>query len=72
MMTVSFVFQAVECNQEECVALLIEYKADVDIKDGDKNTALHIAVKEGYTNIVSMLIKAGANVNLQNKVSSAK
>lgn len=62
------VFQAVECCQEECVTQLLEYKADVDARDCDSNTALHIAVKEGYTNLVARLIEAGADVNLKNKV----
>ena len=60
--------QAVECNQDECVNLLLEYKAEVDVRDQDSNTALHIAVKEGLTNIVALLIRYGANVNLKNKV----
>lgn len=61
-------FQAVECSHEECVNLLLDYKAEVDIKDSDNNTALHIAVKEGNTNIVNLLLKAGAEVNVKNKV----
>ena len=60
--------QAVECNQDECVNLLLEYKAEVDVRDQDSNTALHIAVKEGLTNIVALLIRYGANVNFKNKV----
>ena len=63
--------QAVECNQDECVNLLLEYKAEVDVRDQDSNTALHIAVKEGLTNIVALLIRYGANVNLKNKVGGA-
>ena len=32
------------------------------------NTALMMAAEEGYTEVVVELIKAGANLNLQNKV----
>ena len=34
----------------------------------DGNSALMMAVREGRTEIVSLLLKAGANTELQNKV----
>ena len=37
-------------------------------QDGD--SALMIAVREGRTEVVSLLLKAGANTDLQNKVEN--
>ena len=63
-----YLFQGIECNQEECVRLLLSHKVDLNQADRDKNTALHLAVKEGNTGMVAMLIKSGANINPKNKV----
>lgn len=49
--------------------LLLEYRTEVDVRDGENNTALHLAVKDSNTSMVSMLIQAGANTNLKNRVS---
>ena len=61
--------QATECNQEECVKLLLEHRAEVDAIETEGNTGLHLAVKHGFLNIAVALISAGANLNLKNKVS---
>ena len=61
-------FQSVECNQEACVKLLLEYNAEKDTKDLDGNTALHLAVKEGNVKLTNILIQEGSNVNFKNKV----
>ena len=34
----------------------------------DGNSALIIAVREGRTEVVSLLLEAGANIDVQNKV----
>ena len=34
----------------------------------DGNSALMIAVRDGRTEVISLLLKAGANIDLQNKV----
>lgn len=49
---------------DECVSLLIEAHAHLDIRDIDGCTALICAASNGHTNIVSSLLKAGANVYL--------
>uniref|UniRef100_A0A672U6X3 Uncharacterized protein n=1 Tax=Strigops habroptila TaxID=2489341 RepID=A0A672U6X3_STRHB len=36
--------KAVQCQQEECVAILLEHGADPNLADADGNTALHLAV----------------------------
>ena len=38
--------------------------ADVDFPNRAKVTPLHLAAKHGHPNVVTLLIKSGANVNL--------
>ena len=66
-MSFFFYFQAVECNREDCVKLLLEHRAEVDASDTEGNTGLHFAVKYGYMNIILVLINAGSNLNIKNK-----
>ena len=40
------------------------------ITQWDGESALMMAVREGWTEVVSLLLKAGANTDLQNKVFS--
>lgn len=61
--------QAVECGQKECVHLMLERGADVTCTDTHKNSALHLAAKQGSFTIISMLLKKGININAQNAVS---
>lgn len=63
------IFQAVECGNKECVNMLIEKGADVNIVDKNGNNGLHIAAKLGFFNIASLLLKNGANFNSSNNVS---
>lgn len=49
-----------------CVHYVIEYfvvwvGADIDCEDKDRNTALHIAARQGHELIITALIKHGAN-----------
>jgi ankyrin repeat protein len=44
----------------EIVEALLEAGADVGAKDHKNQTVLHLAAKEGYTEIVEMLLKGGA------------
>jgi ankyrin repeat protein len=46
----------------------LEHKVDINVTDKDKNTALHLAVKEGNTAMVALLVRYGAKVNVKNKV----
>lgn len=48
---------------------MLERGADVTCTDINKNTALHLAAKQGSFTIISMLLKKGININAQNAVS---
>lgn len=51
---------AVDSNNEEVVRFLIKNGADVNAKTGDGDTALSLAVKKGYQNIIDILKANGA------------
>jgi ankyrin repeat protein len=46
---------AVDSNNEEVVRFLIKNGANINIKTRDGDTALSLAVKKGYTNIIEIL-----------------
>ncbi|MCK7510253.1 MAG: ankyrin repeat domain-containing protein [Desulfobacterales bacterium] len=48
--------------------LLIAHKADVNAVDKDEVTALMIACEKGNVDLVSALLKAGADVNKKSKI----
>ncbi|OQR99234.1 ankyrin repeat domain 39 [Achlya hypogyna] len=51
-----------------CVRLLLEHNADVNLPDtsfGDLRTAIHKAASQGHEDIVQLLLVAGANPTLQ-------
>jgi len=48
---------------------MLERGADVTHTDTNKNSALHLAAKQGSFTIISMLLKKGININAQNAVS---
>lgn len=48
---------------------MLERGADVTCTDTNKNSALHLAAKQGSFTIISMLLKKGININAQNAVS---
>jgi ankyrin repeat protein len=54
---------AVKANSQgvESVIEILTSRLDVDIKDGKRRTALHLAVEEGHCDLVELLIKKGAN-----------
>ena len=45
------------------VKLLIEFGCKVNLTDGQKRSALHLAASRGLPNVVSLLLKYGARVN---------
>src|SRR5712671_3783529 len=47
--------------------LLIEYRADLDVRNGNQETHLHLASGYGQLEIVHLLLKSGANPNPQDK-----
>ena len=54
------------CDEPFCEVISVSPHMSVITQNG--NTALMMAVREGRTEVVSLLLKAGANVHLQNKV----
>ncbi|NWZ47819.1 ANKR7 protein, partial [Haliaeetus albicilla] len=58
---------AVQCQQEKCVALLLQHGADPNLADADGNTALHPAVVSPNTTVAGLLLEHNANINAQNR-----
>ena len=48
--------------------LLIDKKADIDVKTNEGNTALMAASMAGYTKIVELLVNAGVNTKAKNNM----
>jgi hypothetical protein len=60
--------RAVQDNDTGRIKQLIAQGVDVNEKDGNEGiSALHLAVREGKTKIVEMLLNAGARVNLRDR-----
>jgi len=53
-------------GNEAAVKILIDHKADINIKEDKGLTPLHIAIKENHLTIAEMLILQGAEVNTKN------
>merc|ERR1712138_299593 len=49
------------------MSLLLRNHADVDAKDYDSRTAIHLAASEGNLRIVEFLLDAGANPNSKDR-----
>lgn len=61
---------AVDSNQQQIIKLLLEYGANVNAGFSEKNeyiTPLHIAVRKGFLESVRLLLKGGADIELQNE-----
>jgi ankyrin repeat protein len=52
---------------EAVVRLLLKYKADVDARDNDGETALHMAAKNGNEAVVQQLLEHIANIDVKNR-----
>ncbi|XP_043469215.1 putative ankyrin repeat protein RF_0381 [Leptopilina heterotoma] len=59
----SLLHSAIEGKKQNVVEILIEFGANVDVKDGSQQTPLFYAVESKQIEIAEMLLKAGANVN---------
>ncbi|NXP58005.1 ANR26 protein, partial [Chloropsis cyanopogon] len=59
--------KAVQYQQEECVAILLEHGADPNLADADGNTALHLAVLSGNTTVAGLLLEHNASSDAQNQ-----
>lgn len=51
-----------------CVKLLLKYKANINATDINSNTPLHYAVNDCKKNIVTYLLKSGANSQSKNRL----
>jgi calcium-independent phospholipase A2 len=54
-------------NQLECVVGLLAHEAEIDLRDKDGNTALHIAVEKKFIPVVQCLVVFGCDINMKNK-----
>jgi len=59
-------FEAVRKNRESDIRKALEAGADINAKDGDGNTILHVAAGEGLPGIVIGLVGRGADINIRN------
>ena len=57
---------AVTMGQIEAAELLLQHGADINGRNRDRNTALHLAVFLGRAETAKLLIKNGADVNAKN------
>ncbi|NXW25956.1 ANKR7 protein, partial [Circaetus pectoralis] len=65
--TRSPLMKAVQCQQEKCVAVLLQHGADPNLADADGNTALHLAVVSPNISVAGLLLEHNANIDAQNK-----
>lgn len=61
------ILRAVDAGNEAMVKLLIEYNADIQIRDDLNRGLLHSAAIDGYDAIVCLLLAKGLNANAQDK-----
>ena len=53
-------------GQTEAAELLLQHGADINGRNRDNNTALHLAVFLGHAETAELLLKSGADVNVKN------
>jgi len=63
-------FKAATDGDAQALKQLLDQGADVNAKDADENTALHLATKQGHQDIMRLLVEHGADVNAQNDFAS--
>ena len=54
------------CGQLEVVRLLLEWRADTNIRNANNDTALHCAAHLGSADIIKLLLDKGISVNVTN------
>ncbi|PNI88425.1 POTEG isoform 1 [Pan troglodytes] len=60
--------KAVQCQEDECVLMLLEHGADQNIQDEYGNTALHYAVYNEDKLMAKALLLYGADIESKNKI----
>lgn len=60
--------QAVQCQHERCVNILLENHANPNLVDVNGNTALHLAANIPSISTAVLLLEHEADINAQNKV----
>lgn len=60
--------QAVQCQHERCVNILLENHANPNLVDVNGNTALHLAANIPSISTAVLLLEHDADINAQNKV----
>ncbi|KAG8129154.1 hypothetical protein E2320_015824 [Naja naja] len=60
------IHEAVLAGNLDCVKLLIKYGADINQKDDEGWTPLHMACSDGYADIARYLISLGAQSDATN------
>ena len=58
-------------NDIKTTKLLLQYNADPDLTNKYGDTALHMACREGYVEIVKLLLEHKANSYIENKFMGA-
>eukprot|EP00931_Biecheleriopsis_adriatica_P028257 TRINITY_DN16876_c0_g1_i1.p1 TRINITY_DN16876_c0_g1~~TRINITY_DN16876_c0_g1_i1.p1 ORF type:complete len:476 (-),score=79.20 TRINITY_DN16876_c0_g1_i1:24-1397(-) len=61
-----------EKGDVDTMRILIEFKADVDMQDGQMKTPLHLAIEEDEDAAVDLLLQSGASVHLGSLQSGMK
>ncbi|KAL6915593.1 hypothetical protein FSST1_007088 [Fusarium sambucinum] len=64
-------YYAAHCGNAEVVTLLIDLKADLDVKNKHNETALVAACKKHHEDVVLNLVKAKADVRVQSEFGTA-
>ena len=60
-------FEATEKGDIKKVTFFLEADIDLNLKDKNGNTALHLASGEGHLKVVKLLLEKGANVDSQDE-----
>ena len=58
---------AADAGRLDQAQLLLEWGADVNVRDGDGNTALMFAAYNSHREMVALLLRAGADVHAVNR-----
>ncbi|XP_067164804.1 ankyrin repeat domain-containing protein 7-like [Apteryx mantelli] len=62
--------KAVQCQQEECVAILLAHGADPNLANVNGSTALHLAAIAPNTSLAGQLLEHNARIDARNEVSA--